>query len=87
MGFTKAYKKRYNTEPDRIAALGYDAAALMMKAIRKTGGDDPKRIRDVLTQVHRYHGISGVVSFEKGRRANNESAVYKISEDGFVRVQ
>lgn len=87
MGFTKAYKQRYNTEPDRIAALGYDAAALIMKAIRKIGGDDPERMRDVLTRVHRYHGISGVVSFEKGRRANNESAVYKITEDGFVRVQ
>jgi ABC-type branched-subunit amino acid transport system substrate-binding protein len=87
LGFVKAYKKRYNTEPDRIAALGYDAAALIMKSIRKTGSDDPEKIRDLLTQVKRYHGLSGVVSFEKGRRANNESAVYKISANGFVRVQ
>ena len=58
-----------------------------MKSIRKTGGDDPGRIQEVLSRVNRYQGLSGVISFEKGRRANNESAVYKISEDGFVRVQ
>ncbi|MBN1578589.1 MAG: ABC transporter substrate-binding protein [Chitinispirillaceae bacterium] len=85
--FVKAYKKRYNTEPDRVAALGYDAATLVMKAIRETGGDDPKRIREVLARTDRFHGISGIVSFEEGRRANNECAVYKITESGFVRVQ
>ncbi|MBN1309184.1 MAG: ABC transporter substrate-binding protein [Chitinispirillaceae bacterium] len=85
--FTKAYKRRYNSEPDRVAALGYDAAALIMKAIRETGGDDPKRIHAVLSKTDRYHGISGIISFEEGRRANNECAVYKITESGFVRVQ
>jgi ABC-type branched-subunit amino acid transport system substrate-binding protein len=85
--FAKAYKRRYNTEPDRIAALGYDAASLIMKAINTTGGDNPDRIRDELLKTDQYHGLSGIVSFEKGRRANNESAVYKITESGFVRVQ
>ena len=85
--FVNAYKSRYNTEPDRVAALGYDAAALVMKAIRKTGGDNPKRIRAELTKTDRYHGISGIISFNDGRRANNECAVYKIIESGFVRVQ
>ena len=87
MSFVRTYKNRYNSEPDRVAALGYDAAAMIMKAIRETGSDDPARIRDVLSKTTRYHGLSGVVSFEPGRRANNESAVYKISETGFVRVQ
>ena len=85
--FTRSYKNRYNSEPDRVAALGYDAAALIMKAIRETGSDDPVRVRDLLAKTSQYHGLSGVVSFEEGHRANNESAVYKITEGGFVRVQ
>ncbi len=85
--FVKTYRSRFNEEPDRIAALGYDAAAMMMKAIRETGGDDPVRIRDALAKTIRYQGLSGVVSFEQDRHANNESAVYKISGNGFVRVQ
>jgi ABC-type branched-subunit amino acid transport system substrate-binding protein len=87
LDFAKAYISRYNTEPDRVAALGYDAAALIMKAIRETGSDDPARVRDFLAKTTEYHGLSGVVSFEEGQRANNESAVYKITEGGFVRVQ
>ncbi|MBN1760871.1 MAG: ABC transporter substrate-binding protein [Chitinispirillaceae bacterium] len=85
--FAKNYKSRFNSEPDRIAALGYDAAAMIMKAIRETGSDNPDRIRDVLSKTTRYQGLSGVVSFEPDRHANSESAVYKITNDGFVRVQ
>ncbi len=85
--FSRAYKRRYNAEPDRIAALGYDAAALIMRCIRTTGGDDPVRIREELLKTDRFEGLSGIVSFGEGCRANSESAVYKISESGFVRVQ
>jgi ABC-type branched-subunit amino acid transport system substrate-binding protein len=85
--FVKLYKLKYNGEPDRTAALGYDAAALVMKAIQETGSDDPERIKKALTQTSRYQGLSGMISFEEGRRANSESAIYKISADGFVRLQ
>lgn len=85
--FVKLYKNRYNTEPDRIAALGYDAATLVMQALSEAGSDDPARIREVLLKTSHYRGLSGMVSFENGRRANSETAVYKISVDGFVRVQ
>lgn len=85
--FVKLYKSRYNAEPDRIAALGYDAAALVMKALKETGSDDPDKIRDALSRIDRYRGLSGLVSFEPGQHANNEAAVYKISIDSFVRVQ
>lgn len=85
--FAKEYRRRYNAEPDRVAALGYDAAALLMKAVKESGGDDPVRIRDYLTRTDRYQGLSGAVSFEPGRRANSECAIYKVSESGFVRVQ
>jgi ABC-type branched-subunit amino acid transport system substrate-binding protein len=85
--FVKLYKSKYNAEPDRIAALGYDAASLIINAIRETGSDDPARIQKALSQTSKYRGLSGLISFEEGRRANNESAIYKISADGFVRVQ
>ena len=85
--FVKAYKSRYNAEPDRIAALGYDAAALVMNAIKEAGSDDPVRVREILARTNRYKGLSGIISFEDGRRTNCETAVYKISAADFVRVQ
>jgi len=85
--FVKLYKAKYNSEPDRIAALGYDAAALVMNALREAGSDNPERVREILLKTSQYKGLSGMVSFDKGRRANSETAVYKIATDGFVRVQ
>ena len=40
--FRNAYKARFNSEPDRVAALGYDAASLAMKALKEVG-DDPQK--------------------------------------------
>ncbi len=84
--FVKIYKSRYNAEADRVSALGYDAAALIMKAIRECNGDNPSCIREILTNTARYEGLSGIISFEEGRRANSECAVYKVTEGGFVRI-
>lgn len=87
LDFKKAYKNRYNTDPDRIAALGYDAAALIMRAVRESGGDDPEKVGEQLLKTDKYSGLSGVVTFDRTSRANSEAAVYKITESGFVRVQ
>ncbi|MCX7726339.1 MAG: ABC transporter substrate-binding protein [Chitinispirillaceae bacterium] len=84
--FAKVYKYRYNIEADRVSALGYDAATLILKAIKESNSDDPNIISKQLGKTYRYKGLSGVISFENGQRANSESAVYKITENGFVRV-
>ncbi|MDO5577309.1 MAG: ABC transporter substrate-binding protein, partial [Fibrobacter sp.] len=40
--FRKRFKAKYNYEPDRIVALGFDAAMITLKSL-KAAGDDPKR--------------------------------------------
>lgn len=84
--FKSAYKARYNTEPDRISALGYDAASLVMKALAYAG-NDPSRINDALKKTLNYQGLSGLISFDGINGENTEASILKVTEGGFLRVQ
>ncbi len=86
--FKKAFKTRFGYEADRIAALGYDAANLIVKAIKESGSDNSEKIADALYKVHGYQGLSGIISFDRSNSGSNtESAIMKVTANGFVRVQ
>jgi ABC-type branched-subunit amino acid transport system substrate-binding protein len=85
--FKQLYRTRYNAEPDRIAALGYDATSLILKALEESGwSPDAARITKALSGVKEYRGLSGMISFDS-TRTNTEAAVLKITSNGYVRVQ
>ncbi|HEX3018708.1 MAG TPA: ABC transporter substrate-binding protein [Chitinispirillaceae bacterium] len=86
LDFKAAYKTRYNAEPDRISALGYDAASLVMKSLALTG-NDPSRINDALKKTLNYQGLSGLISFDGENGQNTEASILKVTETGFLRVQ
>lgn len=87
-GFSAAYRKRFDMEPDRVAApLAFDAARLVLQAIDKCGGDDPKEIAALLRAVSGYRGASGVISFLGADGANTEAAIVKIKDREFIRIQ
>ena len=87
INFKKAYKTRFNADPDRISALGYDAANLIIRAIKDAGGDDPSKVSEAIARIQDYQGISGVISFDRSTRSNSEAAIMKITDKGFIRVQ
>ncbi|NLE01630.1 MAG: ABC transporter substrate-binding protein [Fibrobacter sp.] len=84
--FKKAFKTKYNIDPDRVAALGYDAASLVVKVIKEVG-DDPVKIGEALRRIQGFNGLSGNVSFDQDNGANTEASIFKISTSGFLRVQ
>lgn len=86
--FSGAYRARYNDEPNRIAAMGYDAAMLVIKAAEESGGgDDVARIKKALSAIQEYSGLSGKISFDPQTGANTEAVIMKVTESGFIRVQ
>ena len=44
--FADAYKKEYGEDPDMQAALGYDAASLIIDAIKRANSAEPTKIKD-----------------------------------------
>jgi ABC-type branched-subunit amino acid transport system substrate-binding protein len=84
--FAAAYKARYNNEPNRIAAMGYDAAMLIIKATGEAGGTDVAKLRRAISSIREYSGLSGLITFDPSTGANGEAIIMKVTDKGFVRV-
>ena len=86
--FRKEYGARFHEEPDRVAALGFDAATIAIGAIGNAGGSTKaSRIAEALLTTQRFEGASGTISFDRTNRTNGDAAILKLTPNGFVRVQ
>ena len=76
--FIDAYRKRYNEMPDPRAALAYDAALLIGRAIMEVG-PDRKKIRDYIADVGTRRpalkGATGPVAFNAKHDVINKPVV------------
>jgi branched-chain amino acid transport system substrate-binding protein len=57
--FVEAYKKEYGQVPDALAVLGYDAANIVIDAIKRANSLDPEKIREALAGTKDYPAITG----------------------------
>jgi ABC-type branched-subunit amino acid transport system substrate-binding protein len=89
LDFKSYYRTRYASDPERVAALGYDAASLVFQAIRERGGEkiSASQIAQSLSSVKGYRGASGVITLDPAQRVNTEAAIMKIKDKQFIRVQ
>ena len=62
--FAKAYKAKFNENPDINAAVGYDAVKLVAQVIAEVGTSSAA-IRDRLASVKGYKGASGEIAFDE----------------------
>jgi len=84
--FNAAHRARFNSDANRISAMGYDAAQLIVKLINENGGADVGKMRKALAAVQGYSGLSGMVTFDPQTGANSEVLIMKVTETGFMRV-
>jgi branched-chain amino acid transport system substrate-binding protein len=61
--FNAHYQALYHQRPDQFAALAYDAMQILLKAICQAGLNRG-RIRDALTGVATYRGVTGDMVFD-----------------------
>jgi len=87
VAFVKAYEAKFGQKPDALAALAYEAAMIMVDAIKRAGSANPTAIRDALKATN-LETITGVVKFDANRNpvkgavileCRNGAAVYKAS--------
>jgi ABC-type branched-subunit amino acid transport system substrate-binding protein len=84
--FKALYKAKYGVDPDRVAALGYDAASLITLALRQAGAS-ASQIAQALASIRSYKGAAGEVSFDPTQRINTDASIIKIKDKQFIRVQ
>jgi len=63
LDFNAHYEARFNEKPDHFASLAYDAMQVLLNAICRAGLNRG-RIRDALTGVENYKGVTGDMVFD-----------------------
>jgi branched-chain amino acid transport system substrate-binding protein len=76
--FLDAYKKRFNQDPIIYAPFTYDAANLLIEAMKKADSADPAKYLPELQKIS-YTGATGPISFDdKGDRKDAEITIFAI---------
>jgi len=63
LDFVARYEARYHEKPDHFAALAYDQMQILLNAICRAGLNKG-RIRDALTGIEHYKGVTGDMVFD-----------------------
>lgn len=86
--FVEAYTKAYGVNPDEPAALTWDAARLLLQAIKSTGGlsgnlvADRVAVKEALAKVKNFEGVTGKIGFDGNGDPNKCAVVVKIDDKG-----
>lgn len=84
--FIESYRERFKEEPSVYAANAYDAAMLVIEAIR-TGKRTSDEIKDYLYDISDYMGASGKITFEKNGEVNKPVVLKIIKNNQFLLLQ
>jgi branched-chain amino acid transport system substrate-binding protein len=76
--WVKKYQAKYNSVPDALATLSYDATNLLVAAIAKAGKDDPTVVKDALASLE-WEGVSGKITFDSQHNPIKAAAVLGVS--------
>jgi branched-chain amino acid transport system substrate-binding protein len=78
--FRDAYRRRFNTEPILYAAFTYDAASVVIAAMKKAGSADPAKYLPALRQIS-FGGATGLIAFDdKGDRREAEYTIFTMRQ-------
>lgn len=80
--FVKKYQAKFNSMPDGMAPLGYDAMLVLADAINTAGGTDGSKIRDALAGIKDFDGVTGKITIDSKRNATKAAVVLKVNSKG-----
>lgn len=77
--FVKKYTVKFGSEPDALAALAYDAAYIMLDAIKRAGSTKGSAIRDALVKTN-LDTVSGKVTFDANRNPIKPAVIIEMKD-------
>lgn len=85
--FEHDYRERFGVEPYGLAPFAYDAAQVLLAAIRQADSARPDKIIETLRQI-RFKGLTGTVAFdEKGNLRHPQFTLYTVRDQHWIALQ
>ena len=84
--FVTKYRELFNEEPDMFAAQAYDAARIVIEAI-KTKGTTPEQIREGIAETENFPGITGNTSIDEEGDTIKDVLILKVEGGAFDRIR
>lgn len=81
--FQERFRRRWGTDSNALSALGYDAAALLIDALRRAGRTDGEALRAALAATRDFRGASGVITFDEQRNPTKSAVVLTVRDGRF----
>jgi branched-chain amino acid transport system substrate-binding protein len=78
--FVEAYKKEYGQAPDAMAVLGYDAANVLLDAIKRANSLEPAKIREALAVTKDYPTVTGATTLNASHDAVKNAVIIEMKE-------
>lgn len=85
LAFRTRYSDRYGTDPGGVAALGYDAATMLLQSIETAAVDNPAVVKDAMA-VEQFDVVTGRIAFDEFHNPIKNAAIMTIQsgQDVFV---
>ena len=78
--FVEAYKKEYGQAPDAMAVLGYDAANVLIDAIKRANSTEPGKIKEALAATKDYPAITGSTTLNATHDAVKSAVIIEMKD-------
>ncbi len=78
--FVEAYKKEYGLAPDAMAVLGYDAAYVLVDAIKRAGSTEGAKIKDALAATKDFDGVTGKLTLNQTHDAVKSAVIIEFKD-------
>ena len=78
--FVEAYKKEYGQVPDAMAVLGYDAAYVLVDAIKRANSAEPAKIKEALAATKGYKAVTGEISLNDKHDAVKSAVIIEMKD-------
>ena len=76
--FMNKFKARYGKNPDGLSAMGYDAALVLIHALKAAPDLTPKAIRDELAKIKDFQAATGKITIDEKRNASKNAVVVQV---------
>lgn len=82
--FYDSYQNKYNKDPGITCDVGYDAVNMLLEAMILSKGQSGSDIKEGLMMIKNYHGVSGIMEFDKNGDVHKPIGFKTVQNQKFI---